>query len=175
MRACLSSVSDRHKLLLLKTPDIFKPLVLGLFISPEHPRGNSQNCPKPDEPWSFDAKNPATDEIQAIYQSNYAETLHQLALFPSGREAMLQEAAVLKALEEVAERGMTAEAREHAEGALMALSDKEIHASGSDGPKHIMLSYQVRTYLRTALCFRLLVLAARSPWSVCLRSGTLSP
>lgn len=51
----------------------------------------------------------------------------------------------MKALEEVADRGMTPEAREHAEGALMALSDKEMMASssGAEGRKHIMLSYQV--------------------------------
>ena len=81
--------------------------------------------------------------MQAVFQRNYTETLQQLALFPAGREAILQEPLVLKALEEVAERGMTPEAREHAEGALMALSDKEMQASESEGPKHIMLSYQV--------------------------------
>ena len=86
-------------------------------------------------------------EMQAVWQRNYAEMLWQLALFPSGRDAMQQEAAVLKALEEVRERGMTAEAREHAAGALMALSDREMHASASDEPKHIMLSYQVRLLL----------------------------
>lgn len=58
---------------------------------------------------------------------------------------MREEASVMKALEEVADRGMTPEAREHAEGALMALSDKEMMASssGAEGRKHIMLSYQV--------------------------------
>lgn len=81
--------------------------------------------------------------MQALWQRNYTETLQQLALFPAGCEAILQEPVLLKALEEVAERGMTPEAREHAEGALMALSDKEMQASESEGPKHIMLSYQV--------------------------------
>ena len=81
--------------------------------------------------------------MQAIWQCNYAEMLQQLALFPSGRDAMQQEAAVIRALEEVAERGLTPEATKHAEGALMALSDREMHASDSGEPKHIMLSYQV--------------------------------
>ena len=90
------------------------------------------------------AQAPVPVEVQAVWQRRVTETLLQLALFPSGREALLQEAAVLQSLEEVAQRGMTAEAREHAEGTLMALSDKEMQPSGSDGPKHIMLSYQVR-------------------------------
>ena len=34
---------------------------------------------------------------------------------------------MLKALEEVRERGLTAEAREYASGTLMALSDKKMH------------------------------------------------
>ena len=104
---------------------------LALFIDPEHPRGDN-------------GKHPAPVEMRAVWQRSYAEMLWQLALFPSGRDAMQQEAAVLKALEEVRERGMTAEAREHAAGALMALSDREMHASASDEPKHIMLSYQAR-------------------------------
>ena len=108
-------------------------------------------------------------EMQAVWQRNYAEMLWQLALFPSGRDAMQQEAAVLKALEEVRERGMTAEAREHAAGALMALSDREMHASASDEPKHIMLSYQVRKPLQYLGWSRLGFLTL-----VCLRSGTRS-
>lgn len=127
------SVSDRNKLLLLKCPDLWTFLVLGLFLDEDHPRGLSAAPPS----------TPIPIEVQAIYQRNYAETLQQLALFPSGRDALREQAAVMKALEEVAERGLSAEAKEHAEGALMALSDKEMHAD-ADGPKHIMLSYQVR-------------------------------
>ena len=107
---------------------------LALFIDPEHPRGDN-------------GKHPAPVEMRAVWQRSYAEMLWQLALFPSGRDAMQQEAAVLKALEEVRERGMTVEAREHAAGALMALSDREMHASVSGEPRHIMLSYQVRLQL----------------------------
>lgn len=59
------------------------------------------------------------------YQRNYTETLQQLALYPAGREALLQESSMMKALEQVAGSGMTPEAREHAEGALLALSDKQ--------------------------------------------------
>ena len=86
---------------------------------------------------------PTPAAMQAVYQRNYTETVCQLALFPPGREALLGQAAILKALEEVAARGLTPEAQEHAQGALMALRDKEMHASDAEGPKHIMLSYQV--------------------------------
>eukprot|EP01045_Picozoa_sp_COSAG04_P004170 COSAG04_NODE_177_length_21403_cov_37.154807_11_plen_615_part_00 len=150
------SVSDHNKPLLLKAPSFFKFLVLGLFTDPEHPRGQN-------------GTNPVPGEMQAIWQRNFAEILQQLALFPAGSEALLQEAAVLKALEEVAERGMSAEAREHAAGALMALSDKEIHASESGGPKHIMLSYQVREPLAGLDVFQSCLTL------VCLRSGTRRP
>ena len=125
-------MSDRHKLLLLKAPGIFSYLTLGLFLDPEHPRGQNGTHPVPVED-------------QSVWQCNSTETLLQLALFPSGREALLAEPSVLEALRTVAERGMSAEAREHAESALLALSDKEMRPSCSDGPKHIMLSYQVRT------------------------------
>eukprot|EP01045_Picozoa_sp_COSAG04_P029842 COSAG04_NODE_5005_length_1784_cov_1.227300_5_plen_88_part_01 len=88
-------MSDRHKLLLLKAPDIFTYLTLGLFLSPEQPRGQN-------------GAHPVSDEVQAVWQRNVTETLQQLALFPSGREALLAEPAVLDALRAVAESGMTA-------------------------------------------------------------------
>lgn len=83
--------------------------------------------------------------MRAIWQRNYAETLHQLALFPSGCEAMREQTALIKALEGVAERGVTQEAKAHAQGALMALSERTMQlAPDAESPKHIMLSYQVR-------------------------------
>ena len=142
----LGSVSDKHKTLLFTAPDIWTLLTLGLFLDAEqHPRG--QNAVPPSSPVPV--------EIQAIWQRNYAEALQQLALFPPGREAILQQPSIMKALEEVAERGMSPEAREHAEGALIALSDKEMQAVDGDGPKHIMLSYQVTrmTPLVCSSCF----------------------
>ena len=127
------SVSDRHKQLLLKNPDLWTLIRLGLFIDPDHPKASTPVA------------------IQEISQRDYSEALQQLAVFPAGREAILAEASIVKALEEVAERGVTPEAREHAEGALMALSDKEMQPSDSEGPKHIMLSYQVSHDLSRAL------------------------
>ena len=128
--ACVCSVSDKHKQLLLKSPRVFTQLTLGLFVDPEHPQ--LLNSPPPLV---------APAETQAIYQRNYSEALQQLALFPAGREALLQEASVLKALEEVADAGMTPEAQAHAQGALLALSDKQIVPDCSDAPQHVMLSY----------------------------------
>lgn len=125
--------SDKHKLLLLKAPGIFELVALGMFVDPEHPMG-----PNPAPP-----QQPTPAAMQAIYQRNYTEAACQLALFPPGREALREQAAILKALEEVAERGLTPEAQEFAQGALMALSDKEMQATAAEGPKHIMLSYQV--------------------------------
>ena len=62
----------------------------------------------------------------------------------------------MKALEEVADHGMSPEAREHAEGALLAVSDKEMQqASSGGGPKHVMLSYQVSTHFHAAYALRL--------------------
>jgi hypothetical protein len=45
----------------------------------------------------------------------------------------------MPALEAVAEGGLTAEARQFAEAALLALSEKELHAD-AEGQKHVMLS-----------------------------------
>jgi hypothetical protein len=106
-----------------------------MFLDPDHPKGLNAVAPATPTPLS----------IQAIYQRMSAEIVLQLALFPPGREALFHEAELQKALEQVAESGMTPEAREHAQGTLLALSDKEMQASDSKRPKHIMLSYQVRT------------------------------
>ena len=92
--------------------------------------------------------------MQAIWQRNFSEMLQQLALFPSGRDVMQREPTVLKALQQVKEQGLTVEARRHAEGALAALNDREMHVSDNSKPKHIMLSYQVRPSLNP---FRYLV------------------
>lgn len=137
------SISDNHKLLLLKSPALWELMKAGLFTDPEHPRGPNGSAPLPDD-------------LRAAAQRSYTEALLQLALFPSGREAIQEEASVMKALEEVADHGMSPEAREHAEGALLAVSDKEMQqASSGGGPKHVMLSYQVSTHFHAAYALRL--------------------
>ena len=65
--------------------------------------------------------------------------LAQLAASECGLEALQQDASVAPALEMVARDGMSAEARQFAEAALLALSGKELHAV-VEGQKHVMLS-----------------------------------
>jgi hypothetical protein len=90
---------------------------------------------------------PTPKEAQAVWQEGYSEALYQLALFQPGKEALLDNPDAITALEAVAERGMTEEAKQHARGALQALRGFDEPCSKLV-PKHIMLSYQVSTQLR---------------------------
>ena len=56
----------------------------------------------------------------------HTECFAQLAVFEPAREALLDDPTVLPALQAVAEAGMSAEARELAGAALLALSDKQL-------------------------------------------------
>ena len=47
---------------------------------------------------------------------------------------------MVPALQAVVEAGLSAEARQYAQAALLALSDQEMHAD-EIGQKHVMLSY----------------------------------
>jgi hypothetical protein len=49
---------------------------------------------------------------------------------------------VIPALEAVAEIGLSAQARDFAQAALLALSDKELQALSDGEQLHVMLSYQ---------------------------------
>ena len=106
----------------------------GLFLDPKNPRGANAVPPA----------TPTPPDLQAICQLTCTEALQQLALYGSGREAILCDATVMKSLEGVMEHGLTKEAQELASVALLALSDKELVSA--DGQKHIMLSYQVRRF-----------------------------
>ncbi len=77
-------------------------------------------------------------ELKTWCQQHHAECLAQLALFPPGREALLQDPSVSEALQAVAESGLSPESREFAQGALLALSDTEL--TSKEGQKHVMLS-----------------------------------
>ena len=80
-------------------------------------------------------------ELKSWCQEHHAECLAQLAVFEAAREPLRQDPSVIPALEAVAEAGLSAEARQYAQAALLALSDKQMHAE-VEGQKHIMLSYQ---------------------------------
>ena len=81
-------------------------------------------------------------ELKSWCQEHHTECLAQLAVFAPAREALRQDPSVISALEAVAEVGLSAQARDFAQAALLALSDKELQALSDGEQMHIMLSYQ---------------------------------
>ena len=79
-----------------------------------------------------------------LSEQDFAEAIAQLAMFPPGREALLQHSTVVEALQHVAAVGWEDEARMHAEAALAALSDRQRDPDHEQDPDqtHVMLSYQ---------------------------------
>ena len=67
-------------------------------------------------------------------------------MFPPGREALLLDASVIPALQQVVTEGWTDEARQSAESALAALSNYQpasgVQEDRDHDHKHVMLSYQ---------------------------------
>ena len=59
-----------------------------------------------------------------------------LALFPAGRDALLENAAASEALVAVTERGMSEDARNFAKAALKSLSTDELQMR-TEGNKHM--------------------------------------
>ena len=114
-------VSDANKPLLLAHRDFLPYVVDALLLDPDHPRADM----KP--------------ELKSWCQQHHTECLAQLAVFVPVRETLRAEPSVIPALEAVAEGGLTAEARQFAEAALLALSEKELHID-AEGQKHVMLS-----------------------------------
>ena len=87
------------------------------------------------------------EELKAWCQHHHCEALAQLAVFGPAREALQRDSSVVPALEAVAEAGLSAETREVAVAALMALSDKELEIK-AEGQKHVMLSCASTVLLR---------------------------
>ena len=114
-------ISDANKPLLLAHRDFLPYVVDALLLDPDHPRADM----KP--------------ELKSWCQQHHAECLAQLAVFAPARETLRADPSVIPALEAVAEGGLTAEARQFAEAALLALSEKELHID-AEGQKHVMLS-----------------------------------
>eukprot|EP01046_Picozoa_sp_COSAG06_P040065 COSAG06_NODE_4809_length_3939_cov_7.292448_2_plen_124_part_00 len=117
-------ISDKTKPLLLANPTLIQYLINGLFLDPDHPRSDLK------------------DEIKLWNQETHVECLAQLALFPPGRDALLQNPAVSDALVAVSEQGMSGEAQKFADAALLALSDKKLGMVAEGEQQHLMLSYQ---------------------------------
>jgi hypothetical protein len=121
------SVSDLNKEMLLACSDFLPTMVDSLLLDPEHPRRT-----QPD----FDAVAPQV-------QQDVAETIAQIAVFPPGREALLEDPTVATVLNQVVAEGWTTEAKAFAESALMAMSgrQRDTQAPQVHG-KHVMVSYQ---------------------------------
>ena len=77
-------------------------------------------------------------ELKSWCQQHHAECLAQLAGFTPARETLRADPSIIPALEAVAEGGLSEEARQFAEAALLALSDTELISK--EGQKHVMLS-----------------------------------
>jgi hypothetical protein len=122
------SISDRNKPLLLANKEFIPYLVDALLLDSDHPRAGME------------------EDLKIWCQDHHVECLAQLAVYEPAREALLQDPTVLPALRAVAEAGLSAEARELAGAALLALSDKKLEMV-MEGQKHVMLSYQVRHLL----------------------------
>ena len=111
-------ISDANKPLLLAN-ELFVPyLISGLFLDPDHPRADLE------------------DELKLWNQQTHAECLAQVALFPAGRDALLENPAVSEALVSVSERGLSEEACEFAKAALKSLRGDELQMR-TEGDKHV--------------------------------------
>ena len=81
--------------------------------------------------------------LTLLCAQDFAEAIAQLAMYPPGRDALLENPNVAEALQQVAVEGWTEEARLHAESALAALKPPEEHSEQVEsGDKHVMVSYQ---------------------------------
>jgi|EP01046_Picozoa_sp_COSAG06_P040667 hypothetical protein len=88
-------------------------------------------------------------ELKEWCQATHTECLAQIAMFAQGRDALRRDPTVNEALRAVADAGLSDIARQHAQAALLALSDTEkvkpkaLHdgtTGDHEGQKHIMLS-----------------------------------
>ena len=131
------TVSDKNKDLLLASEHNFVDYLLsGLMLDPEHPRSS------------------LPDQTKIWLQQVHAECLVQLVGYPPGKEALLQNSAVVPAMESLAtvssegSVGLSEEAREFARGVLLGLQGSGSGSSSGSGSgsevacRHIMLSYQ---------------------------------
>ena len=114
-------ISDENKPLLLANRDFLPYVIDALLLDADHPRAGM----KP--------------ELKSWCQQHHAECLAQLAVFAPARETLRADPSVIPALEAVAEGGLSGEARQYAEAALLALSDKQPHVD-AEGQEHVMLS-----------------------------------
>jgi hypothetical protein len=116
---------DINKQLLLHADGFIPLLIDSLFLDPAHPR----------------RQEPDFERVKGAIQLDFAEALHQVAVFGPGRAALLQEPAVVPTLEEVARSGFTEEAKMSAQRTLATLNPAAVTAAphATDAP-HLMMS-----------------------------------
>ena len=129
--------ADANKKLLLQTSEPIKLIMEALLLDPEHVRNQG------DLDQSL--------EVKGAIQCDAAESLMQLALFPAGRDMLLQQdASVLDVLRMLVDKALTEEARQYAEGALMALLPPEavVHHEIDMDALHVFMSCKFTSDLR---------------------------
>ena len=132
-------VSDLNKDLLLKCSGFIPLLVDSLLLDPEHPRMENTTMSGVTD-W---------ERVKAPVQRDFTEAIAQLAMFPPGREALLQDSAVAEALQQVAVVGWTTESQAFAQSALLALSGRQPDATQTThdhAQPHLMVSCECRSF-----------------------------
>lgn len=141
-------ISDANKPLLLTNRNFLPHLVHGLLLEPKHHRSKAVH---PGDPTDFES-------VKAAIQRDYSECLQQLALYPAGRDAMLEDESVVPALRQLSSADASvcwsSGAKQCASGALMALEQQQARQPESASPatggakvgavgggRHVMLSY----------------------------------
>jgi len=116
--------ADINKKLLLQSPEPIKLVMEALLLDPEHMRQDQ------------------SQDVKGAIQCDAAECILQLALFPIGRDMLSQDASVLDALRMLVDKALTEEARQYAEGALMALLPPEavVHHEIDMDALHVFMS-----------------------------------
>jgi hypothetical protein len=161
-------ISDANKPLLLTNSEFIPYLVMGLLVDTEHGTYMARSDQTPEQRrWCQDyhceclAQLAVFEPAREVRESNAPAFLqhsiicqyklgtnirkfhththtHKRSRFP---QVLLGDLSVMAALQAVSESGMTAEARQFAQGALLALSEKERpRAATTEGQKHVMLS-----------------------------------
>jgi hypothetical protein len=133
-------ISDKNKLLLVKSPKLTPLLTEALLLDPAHLRTAS-------DPQS--AVPPMREATKAAFQQTAAECFLQLALFEPGRAMLSDETAALEALHALVDgQALSEEAKVSAHGALLEIEGRthepepEREGAAEEGG-HVMVSYQV--------------------------------
>ena len=126
-------ISDRNKEMLIQSPGLVPHMIASLMLDPNHKRQDTSQA------------------IKERVQRDYAECIQQISLFPPGCEVLKNNSAVVEALDALADKGWSDEAKQCAHAALMQLCPERIkhseqtgdgNGTPADGGGHVMISYQ---------------------------------